>query len=49
MPISPYDGEQLIAEEIRRIYANAELRTIEAIAKRLKKGNPDAPQWHRKN
>ncbi|AZO95271.1 phage minor capsid protein [Halocella sp. SP3-1] len=45
MPISPYDGEQLIAEEIRRIYANAELRTIEAIAKRLKKGNPDAPQW----
>lgn len=45
MPISPYDGEQLIAEEIRRIYADAELRTIEAIAKRLSKGNPDTQQW----
>lgn len=45
MPISPYDGETIIADEIRRIYAEAELRTIEAIAKRLRRGKPDAQRW----
>ncbi len=33
-----------MADEIRRIYAEAELRTIEKIANALEKGH-DAPQW----
>lgn len=45
MAISPYDGEAQIANEIRRIYSEAELRTIEAIANSLRRGNPDAPRW----
>ncbi len=45
MAISPYDGEVIIADEIRRTYAEAELRTIEAIAKRLRRGESDAQQW----
>lgn len=45
MPISPYDGEAIIADEIRRIYAEAEVRVIEKIARRLRRGEPDAQQW----
>lgn len=46
MPISPREGELTfdIANEIRRIYADAELNTITAITKALKK-NKNSPVW----
>ncbi len=37
MPISPYDGEAVIADEVRRVYSEAELRTIEKLAKYISK------------
>ena len=35
--ITPNTGERLIADEARRIYAEAELRTIEKLVKYIKK------------
>jgi hypothetical protein len=46
MPISPYDGESIIADEVRRIYSEAELRTIEKLAKYIKK-NENAEDYSR--
>lgn len=44
MAISPRMGENLIANEIRRIYSEAELRTIEKLVKYIKMGE-DAPDY----
>lgn len=44
MGISPHDGEELIANEIRRIYSDAELRVIQKIARSVKK-DKRASDW----
>lgn len=47
MGIRPYDGESIIANEVRRTYAEAELRAIEAITRALKR-DKDSPVWAQK-